>query len=62
MRKTEDVSFQFDKEEKISENIINSNNNAVHKDKEIIFSKTEKHSLPLILIIPIPPIPWCRRY
>jgi len=37
MRKTEDVSFQFDKEEKISENIINSNNNAVHKDKEIIF-------------------------
>ncbi|MBR2953971.1 MAG: signal peptidase I [Clostridia bacterium] len=42
MRKTEDVSFQFDKEEKISENIIKSNNNAVHKDKELVFSKTEK--------------------
>ena len=41
MRKTEDVSFQFDKEEKISENIIESNNDVVQQDEEIIFPDTK---------------------
>lgn len=41
MRKTEDVSFQFDREEKISENIIESNNDVVQQDEEIIFPDTK---------------------
>lgn len=41
MRKTEDVSFQFDREEKISENIIESNSNAIQQDEEIIFPETK---------------------
>lgn len=41
MRKTEDVSFQFDREEKISENIIESNNDVVQQDEEIIFPETK---------------------
>lgn len=41
MRKTEDVSFQFNREEKISENIIESNNDAVQQDEKIIFPDTK---------------------
>lgn len=41
MRKTEDVSFQFNREEKISENIIESNNDAEQRDEKIIFPDTK---------------------
>ena len=41
MRKTEDISFQFDREEKLPENIIESNNDVVQQDEEIIFPDTK---------------------
>lgn len=41
MRKTEDVSFQFNREEKISENIIESNNDTIQQYEEINFPDTK---------------------
>ncbi len=41
MRKTEDVSFQFNREEKISENIIESNNDTIQQYGEINFPDTK---------------------
>lgn len=42
MRKTEDISFQYDREEGVSENIIIPNNNVTKHDEEIIFSETNE--------------------
>ena len=42
MRKTEDISFQFDREEKLPENIIESNSNAIQPDEKIVFPEKKK--------------------